>query len=157
MAHTYFKLIHIAAVMIFLGNIITGLFWMRFAVKTRDLKIIRHTMDAIIKLDRYFTVPGVVVITAAGIFAAIYGHFPILGTGWILWSIIMFTISGIVFGVRVAPLQKRIYNMTLDKEMLPDSEWNRFMKLYLQWDIWGIIAILTPMAAFVMMTLKVPS
>lgn len=157
MAHTYFKLIHIAAVMIFLGNIITGLFWMRFAVKTRDLKIIRHTMDAIIKLDRYFTVPGVVVITAAGIFAAIYGHFPILGTRWILWSIIMFTISGIVFGVRVVPLQKRIYNVTLDKEMLLDSEWNRFMKLYLQWDIWGIIAILTPMAAFVMMTLKVPS
>ena len=157
MEHTYFKLIHIAAVMIFLGNIITGLFWMRFAVKTKDLKIIRYTMGAIIKLDRYLTVPGVVVITAAGIFAAIYGHFPILGTGWILWSIIMFSISGVVFGVRVAPLQKRIYNMTVDKEMLSDTEWNRFMKSYFQWDIWGIFAILNPMAAFVMMTLKIPS
>jgi uncharacterized membrane protein len=143
--------------MLFLGNIITGLFWMRFAVRKKDLKIIRHTMNAIIKLDRYFTIPGVVIITAAGIFAAIYGHFPILGTGWILWSIIMFSVSGIVFGVRVAPLQKRIYNLTLNKEMLPDTEWNRFMKLYFQWDIWGIIAILTPMAAFVMMTLKIPS
>lgn len=157
MEHTYFKLIHIAAVMIFLGNIITGLFWMRFAVKTRDVKIIQYAMGVIIKLDRYFTVPGVIVITAAGIFAAIYGHFPILGTGWILWSIIMFSISGIVFAVRVVPLQKRIYNMTVDKEMLMDTEWNRFMKLYFQWDIWGIFAILTPMAAFVMMTLKVPS
>lgn len=157
MEHTYFKLIHIVAVMIFLGNIITGLFWMRFAVKTRDVKIIRYTMRTIIKLDRYFTVPGVVVITAAGIFAAIYGHFPILGTGWILWSIIMFTISGIVFGVRVAPLQKLIHNMTQDKEMLSNTEWNRFMNLYFQWDIWGIIALLTPTVAFVMMILKVPS
>lgn len=69
----------------------------------------------------------------------------------------MFTISGIVFGVRVVPLQERIYNMAADKEMLMDTHWNRFMKSYFQWDVWGIISILPPMAAFVMMTLKVSS
>lgn len=157
MDHTYFKLIHLAAVVIFLGNIITGLFWMRFAVNTQDLNIIRFTIRSIIQLDRYITIPGVVVITAAGIIAALAGHFPILGTGWILWSIIVFIISGVVFIVRVAPLQKRIYNLTLDKDLLPASERTQLMKLTYQWDIWGIIAILTPMAAFVMMTLKIPA
>src|SRR6188768_3959519 len=98
MNYSYLKLIHIIAVVLFLGNIITGLFWMHFAVKTKDLKIIHHTMKVIIVADRYFTIPGVIIITAGGLLAAIYGNYPILRTGWIFWSIVLFSISGIIFG-----------------------------------------------------------
>lgn len=156
MDYSYLKLIHIFSVMIFLGNIITGLFWMRIAVKTKDLKIITFTMKGIRDGDRYFTIPGVLVITAFGFFAAISGHHPILHTGWILWSIIMFSVSGLAFAFKVAPLQKKIYRLTLDKESSTDFDWEYFNKLYLEWDIWGLIALLTPLAAFIMMTLKIP-
>jgi len=156
MNYSYLKLIHLAAVMLFLGNIITGLFWMSFAVKTKDLKIINHTMKGVIKADRYFTIPGVVVITAGGILAAIYGHLPILRTGWIFWSVVMFSVSGLAFAFKVAPLQKKIFNLTLDKEASPDFNWKAFNNTYLAWDIWGAVALLTPLAAFVMMVLKIP-
>jgi len=156
MDYKYLKLFHLIAVMLFLGNIITGLFWMRFAVKAKDLNIIRFAMKSIIKLDRYFTIPGVILITTFGILAAIYGHFPILGTGWILWSIILFTASGIAFGFKVAPLQTKIYNLTLNKENPTDFDWTHFNKVYLAWDIWGFIALILPLAAYVMMTLKIP-
>lgn len=156
MSYSYLKLIHLVAVMIFLGNIIIGLFWMHIAVKTKDIKIISFTMKGIIKADRWFTIPGVIVITAGGFLAAIYGHLPILGTGWIFWSIIMFSISGLAFAFKVVPLQKSIYNLTLNKENSIDFDWANFSKLYVQWDIWGLIALLTPLAAFVMMTLKIP-
>ena len=156
MEYGYLKLIHLIAVMLFLGNIITGLFWMRIAVETKDIRIINFAMKGIIKADRYFTIPGVIVITAGGILAAVYGHFPILTTGWIFWSIIMFTVSGIAFSVKLAPLQKKIYNITLNKETSDDFDWSNFRKLYFEWDIWGLIALLTPLAAFVMMTLKIP-
>ena len=129
---------------------------MHIAVKTKDLKIIAFAMKGIIKADRYFTLPGVVIITAGGFLAAIYGHFPILRTGWIFWSIIMFSISGLAFAFKVAPLQKKIYNLTLNKESSTDYDWENFRKVYLEWDIWGLIALLTPLAAFVMMTLKIP-
>lgn len=142
--------------MIFLGNIITGLFWMRFSVKTKELNIIKHTMKVIMKLDRYFTIPGVIIITAGGLMAAINGHIPILQTGWIFWSIILFSISGLAFAFKVAPLQKKIYNLTLDKESATDFDWANFDKVYLAWDIWALIALITPLAAFVMMTLKIP-
>ena len=155
MDYSYLKLIHLVAVMIFLGNIITGLFWMHIAVKTKDLKIITFTMKGIIKADRYFTIPGVIVITVGGFLAAIYGHFPILRTGWIFWSIIMFSISGLAFAFKVAPLQKRIYHLTF-KGIATDFDWENFGKVYLEWDIWGLIALLSPLAAFVMMTLKIP-
>ena len=67
MDYSYLKLIHLFAVMLFLGNIVTGLFWMRIAVKTKDLKIISFTMKGIITADKYFTIPGVLVITAGGL------------------------------------------------------------------------------------------
>lgn len=156
MEYSYLKLIHLIAVMLFLGNIITGLFWMHIAVKTKDLKIINFTMKGIIKADRYFTIPGVIIITAGGFLAAIYGHLPILKTGWILWSIIMFSISGLAFSFKLAPLQKKIYNLTLNKETSTDFDWSNFSKVYFEWDIWGFIALITPLAAFVMMTLKIP-
>lgn len=156
MTYSYLKIIHLLAVMLFLGNIITGLFWMRLAVKTGHIGTMNFAMKGIRKADQYFTIPGVIVITAFGFLAAIIGKYPILGTGWIFWSIIMFSISGIIFSVWIIPLQKKIYHLTLGKESLTDFEWRRFKNWYKQWDFWGLLAILTPMAAFVMMILKVP-
>ena len=156
MDYSYFKLIHLIAVVIFLGNIITGLFWMRLAVKTKDLKIICHTMNGIIVSDRWFTIPGVFVIIAGGIVSAMYAKLPLLGTGWIFWSIVMFSISGIAFGAKVAPLQKKIFKLASTGENPASFNWGAFMKVYRAWDIWGLVALLTPLAAFVMMILKVP-
>lgn len=155
MIYNYLKLLHLVAVVIFLGNIFTGLFWMHIAVKTKDIKIIFHSICGIIKSDRIFTIPGVIVITAGGLMAAIDGNIPILSTGWIFWSIILFSISGIVFAWKVAPLQKKIYILTSDKTK-NDFDWITLNKVYFEWEIWGLIALLTPIAALVMMTLKIP-
>jgi uncharacterized membrane protein len=156
MAYIYLKLFHIIAVIIFLGNIFTGLFWMHVAVKSKDLKIISHTVKSVIKSDRLFTMPGVILLTTFGIIAAIKSHIPFLSTGWILWSIILFSISGIVFGAKVAPLQKKIMHLTVNQNSTRDFDWNNFNKVYLAWEIWGFIALITPFAALVLMILKIP-
>lgn len=106
--YLWLKLLHIAAVIVFLGNITTGLFWHAHAARTRDPGILAHTMDGIIRSDRLFTMPGVILILLGGIAAAIYGGFPILRTGWILWSLILFSVSGLAFMLRVAPLQRQL-------------------------------------------------
>ena len=102
------KLLHVTAVIAFLGNITTGLFWHAHAARTRDPKLLAHTMDGIIRSDRLFTMPGVFGIITTGIAGAIYGHHPIFHTGWILWTLILFSVSGIIFMVRVAPLQRQL-------------------------------------------------
>lgn len=155
MEYTFYKLLHILAVIIFLGNIITGLFWMHIAVKTKNVVIITHTMKGIIAADNLFTTPGVIVITAAGFMAAIIGHYPILGTGWILWPIILFTLSGIAFMAKVAPLQRKIYSFA-SNTVAGDLDWQQFHALYRSWELWGLAALLTPLAAAVMMILKLP-
>jgi uncharacterized membrane protein len=150
------KVIHIIAVILFMGNIITGLFWKAHADRTRNVKFIAHTMDGLIRADRWFTIPGVVVITAAGIFAAIQAGLPLLRTGWILWSLIAFSASGIAFAWQVAPLQKELLAMTRaagDGEL----DWALYRSKSLRWELWGLFATLAPAIAVVLMVLKRPA
>ena len=39
---------------------------------------------------------------------------------------------------------------------MTDFDWEHFKRVYVKWDIWGLIALLTPLAAFAMMVLKLP-
>jgi len=147
------KLLHVTSVVIFLGNITTGLFWANRAHKTRDFKLIALAFDGIIRSDRLFTGPGVAGILVTGFAGAIVAKYPILSTGWILWPIILFSISGLVFGVWVAPLQRRIR----DAAHAADSTgltWEEYAKQYKKWEKWGLVALITPVAAMVIMVLK---
>src|SRR6188474_3607230 len=83
--YLWLKVIHILAVVMCIGNIVTGVFWHKHAERTRDPRLIAHAMAGVIRSDRLFTMPGVFLILASGIFAAVQGGFPILRTGWILW------------------------------------------------------------------------
>ncbi len=150
------KLIHVFAVIIFLGNITTGLYWMRRADQTGDVLIISFTMKGIITTDKWFTIPGVIIITAGGITAAVQIGLPLLGTGWIFWSLILFSVSGIVFGWKLAPLQKKIVKLTRvqDEKNFDYSLYRSYLK---QWETWGFVALLTPLAAMIMMVLKIPA
>jgi uncharacterized membrane protein len=145
------KVIHVVAVILFMGNIITGLFWKRHADGTRDVAIIAHTMRGLIRADRWFTLPGVVVITVAGFLGAIRAGFPLLRTGWILWSIVAFTLSGLAFAWKVAPLQKELLRLA---GAGPSMDWQTYHSKSLQWELWGLFATVTPLVAVVLMIWK---
>jgi len=150
------KLVHILAVIIFLGNVITGLFWKAHADRTRNVPFIGHTMRGIIRSDRWFTIPGVVVITVAGLFAAVRVGLPILGTGWIFWSLIAFGVSGLAFAFRVAPLQKQLLALASTPADTP-FDWDLYHSRSRQWELWGFVATITPLIAVAMMVLKLPA
>lgn len=150
------KAIHLLAVVAFLGNIVTGLFWMKFARKTNDVKIIHHTAKGLIASDKLFTIPGVLIITAAGFYAAIYGGLPLLRTGWLFWPIILFSLSGIFFAYKVAPLQGKMRRSVEGETSTVVLENGRFDYLMKQWELWGFLAVITPVISFFMMILKWP-
>ena len=150
------KTIHLLAVVAFLGNIATGLFWMRFAVKTNDVRIIHYTAKGIIKSDRLFTIPGVLIITAGGFFAAIYAGVLLLRTGWIFWPIVLFSLSGVFFAYKVAPLQSKMKKHLDNSIQNNNYQAENFMMLLKQWELWAFLAVATPVISFFMMILKWP-
>ena len=148
------KLIHIIAVIAFLGNITTGLFWHAHAARTRAPGLLAHTMDGIIRSDRLFTVPGVIAIIVTGVAATIYGGYPILRTGWILWTLILFSVSGLIFALRVAPLQRELRDLAQAGVQSGAFDYAQYRQLATRWEIWGAAALLTPVAGLVLMVLK---
>lgn len=155
MSYTLWKLVHIAGVVAFLGNITTGLFWAAHAHKQKKFALIGSTFRGIIQSDRWFTIPGVFAILIGGIGAAISGGIPILRTGWIFWSLVLFSVSGLIFGIAVAPLQRKIEQFTLNVPRTEES-WNEYCRIYKRWELWGFLAWLAPVVALVIMVLKAP-
>ena len=148
------KLVHVAAVIVFLGNISMGLFWHAHAARTRDPQLLAHAVDGIVRSDRLFTIPGVVLIIMSGVATAMIGGYSILSTPWILWSLVLFGISGLVFGVRVAPLQVRLRTLARVGAETGHFDWGSYQRLARTWELWGAVALLTPIAALALMVLK---
>src|SRR6202011_2782150 len=105
--------------------------------------IVAHTVDGIIRADRLFTIPGVIFLLIGGIGAAIAGGIPMLSTGWILWSIILFVIAGIAFGpvARVQRLMSAVAHEGMDSGKMSWELYDRFSRV---WDFWGSIALIAP-------------
>ncbi len=152
--YAWLKLVHVIAVVMFIGNIVTGVFWHRHALRTRDPRLIAHAMDGVIRSDRLFTMPGVLVIIASGILAAIQGGLPILRTGWILWSLVLFGISGAVFMAKLGPQQRRMRDAAQAGAASGRFDLAAYERLSKQWDFWGAVATLTPLGALALMVLK---
>jgi uncharacterized membrane protein len=152
--YLWMKLIHILAVVLFLGNIITGLFWHRYAERTRNPRLLAHTMGGIIASDRLFTMPGVLVIIATGVFAAVQGGIPLLRTGWIAWTLLLFGISGATFALRVAPLQRELRAIAEAGANSGSFSFDAYHRLAVKWEIWGAVATATPLAGLALMVLK---
>jgi uncharacterized membrane protein len=148
------KLLHIASAVAFLGNIVTGLFWHALAARTGDARLLLHTMEGIIRSDRWFTLPGAVAITVTGIPLAILAGFPILRTSWIAGGILLFSISGILFGVRVAPLQRQLRDLARAGVGASEFDFARYHALARRWEWWGAAALATPLGTLVLMVFK---
>lgn len=148
------KLVHVSAVIMFIGNMVIGLFWKGHGDRTRNPSVMAHTLEGIIRCDRYFTVPSVLVIIGSGVLMAKLASLSLLGTGWILWSIVLFAISGAAFVWQIAPLQTRLLHLTREVGGPGSLDRAAYRRLSLRWEIWGIFAIATPVAALALMVFR---
>jgi uncharacterized membrane protein len=153
MFYLFLKFLHIACVVIFVGNITTGAFWAAHAHRSRDFRLIASTFDGIIRADRLFTIPAVLGLIITGFGAALVADVSILGTGWVLWGIVLVVISGMSFGRFVAPRQREVARLAHSARS-EEASWNDYEKAYKDWIFWGLVALIAPVAAMLVMVLK---
>ena len=152
MLYLVLKALHVVSVVLFLGNVITGFFWKLHADRG-DLRAREQALDGLIRSDRIFTTPAVLLIIATGVALALLAHIPFLGTPWVLWSIVLFGIAGAVFGARVGPLQKKLLS---NVRAGLAGQWNEaeYRALSQRWRAWGLVATGAPLAALFLMVIK---
>ena len=147
------KALHIVSVVLFLGNIMTGVFWKVHADRTGDLRARAQALDGIIKADRWFTVPGVLLIVATGVSMALLAHLPMLGTLWIAAALALFGVSGLAFGIAVGPLQKKLL-ANVRAGLAGTWDETQYNSLSRAWGLWGIVATAAPLIALFLMVMK---
>ena len=150
------KTVHILSVILFLGNIITGLFWKAHADATRDPRLQAHALAGIIRSDNWFTIPSVLLIIITGVALAMSAGLPLLGTQWIAVSLAAFLISGLLFGIFLGPQQKQLLAMAREAEAGTVPEWPSaaYRRLSTRWEVIGLIAIALPLVALALMVFK---
>jgi len=151
MVYLILVLIHVIAVVIFLGNITIAPFWKANAEKKKDRPLLVNAWEGIIRADKLFTMPGVIILLIFGIGAAAHLQYNFIETSWIFWSIILYVISGAAFMIKVVPIQKKIVALVKDES---NFSWDDYYKLAKQWDIWGSVATITPWIAVILMVIK---
>jgi uncharacterized membrane protein len=153
MLYLLLKSLHVVSVVLFLGNIITGVFWKFHADRGGELRARAQALDGIIASDRWFTLPGVILIVATGVSLALLAGYPLLRTFWIGWSLALFGISGAAFSLFVAPLQKKLL---ANVHAGLAGTWNEgeYNSLSRSWKIWGAVATAAPLVALFLMVFK---
>jgi uncharacterized membrane protein len=153
MLYLVLKSLHIVSVVLFLGNIITGVFWKAHADRMTDLRARAQALDGIIASDRLFTLPGVMLIIVTGVWAALLAHIPLLRTAWVAWSLGLFGLSGVVFSMRIGPLQKKLL---ANVRAGIDGNWDQagYDRFSRSWMLWGLVATGAPLIVVFLMVFK---
>lgn len=155
MSEVEWRLFHVLAVVLFLGNLTTSLFWAAHAGRSRNPSVIAHTFGGIRRADLWFTLPGAIGIVVGGLAAASRFDLPVFGTGWIVWAMGLLGIGLVVIGTVRAGLQRDIQE-ELAGEEADEVAWSEFELLYRYWWTWTLIAIAAPLLAVLLMVYRPP-
>lgn len=145
------RLMHLLGGVLFLGNIFVTAVWMSLVRKSRDAEVVRVGARGILVTDALFTLPGVILLTLNG---GILGtQFFKAGAPWIIVSVILFALSGVVWGAALVPIQKRLARLA---EAIPPHgpvppECDVLIS---KWFRWGGVATLLPFVTLLLMVYK---
>jgi uncharacterized membrane protein len=153
MLYLILKSLHVVSVILFLGNIITGVFWKIHGDAQGDLRAREQALAGIIASDRLFTLPGVVLIIVSGTWMALSAHIPLLSTLWTAAGIWLFLASGLMFSLRVQPLQKQLL-ANVRAGLAGNWDEATYRAMSRAWAIWGGIATLLPLIVIFFMVFK---
>ena len=145
---------HLAGAIIFFANLVAALFWRARAERTGDPVILAFTYRALNAGDLWLTTPSVALILAGGLGAAVRIGLPIVGTGWILWSAVVFGVSGLIFALRVLPLQRRLAQRAETAVRAGGFDRDEHRRQSRRWALWSHLSLLAAVAAVVLMVLR---
>ena len=152
MSYDAFKVVHLAGVVIFLGNIIVTGIWKVMADRTGDPRVIAYAQRLVTITDWIFTAGGVVLILIGA-----YGMVLTAGLdptqSWLALGQSLFVASGVIWVAILIPTQIIQARQAREFEKggaIPESYWRHSRR----WMIWGTIATILPLANLYVMVFK---
>ncbi|MBZ0114436.1 MAG: DUF2269 domain-containing protein [Thermoanaerobaculia bacterium] len=139
---------------LFFSNALAAFFWKWRATVSGEPTVIAHTFRTLMTSDRWITPAAVVLLMTSGIAAALRSGLGLLSTGWILWSLVSLLLSGVLFTVRVLPLQRDLARWTTRSSTSGSFDWVRYRAEARRWSTWAHLSILSAFVALLLMLLR---
>jgi uncharacterized membrane protein len=152
MDYVVVKWMHVVSSTLLFGTGLGSAFYMFFASRTRDPRIVAAVTRYVVIADWVFTTPTVVLQPLTGWYLLHRLGLPI-GTPWVAWSIGLFLVAGAAW-LPVVWMQMRMRDMAresaaADAELPP--AYGRYLRA---WVALGIVAFTALMVVFYLMVAK---
>jgi uncharacterized membrane protein len=152
MDYLLIKWVHIVSSTFLFGTGLGSAFYMFFASRTQDPRVIAVVVRYVVIADWLFTTPTVVLQPASGLALVYKAGFP-LGTPWILWSIVLFVVAGAAW-LPVVWMQLRMRDMAAAAATGGTPLPMRYWRMLRAWIALGVVAFVALVIVFFLMVVK---
>ena len=151
--YSTFKFLHVLGVVLLLGNVTVSAVWKVFANRTANPVIVEFSQRLVTYTDWTLTLGGVLLVAVGGYGMAWAAGMDLL-VGWLLWGQLLFLASGLVWLMRLVPIQ--IEQAAMARLLLDHSEVSaEYRALSRRWIAWGVVATAPLVVATYVMVTKV--
>ncbi|MCR2805866.1 DUF2269 domain-containing protein [Paenibacillus soyae] len=145
--------LHLLGVLLAVGNIVTAAFWKVQADRSGQPAVAHAAARNVMLADYAFTIPGLILIVVSGSMMAERAGMSLTGLNWLTLSLVLFAISGIIWGIFLIPLQRRM--IRLSAECVAEGRLSQaYRAASRSWAIYGTIATLLPIVILYLMVMQ---
>jgi uncharacterized membrane protein len=152
MTYLVVKWLHILSSTLLFGTGLGSAYYMFFASRTRDPRVIASVVKHVVIADWAFTTPTIIIQPLTGFWLMHIAGFP-LTTRWILWSIALYLVAGAAW-LPVVWMQIRMRDMALTAATADTPLPSRYWQFLNAWIGLGIVAFAALVIVFYLMVAK---
>lgn len=152
MTYLVVKWLHIVSSTILFGTGLGSAYYMFFASRTRDTRVIASVVRQVVIADWAFTTPTIILQPLTGLWLMKIAGFPFT-TPWIAWSIALYLLAGAAW-LPVVWMQIRMRDMARASADASTPLPARYWQFLRAWVTLGIVAFLSLVVVFYLMVVK---
>ncbi len=152
MSYLVVKWLHILSSTLLFGTGLGSAFYMFFASRTRDARVIAVVVKHVVIADWIFTTPTIVLQPLTGFWLMHLAGFP-LDSPWIAWSIGLYLLAGAAW-LPVVWMQMRMRDLAAAAASAGGAMPPQYWRYLSYWVALGVVAFLSLVAVFYLMVAK---
>jgi uncharacterized membrane protein len=146
------KWLHILSSTVLFGTGLGSAFYMFFASRTRDPRVIATVVRYVVIADWAFTTPTIILQPATGAYLMHLAGFPVT-LPWIAWSIVLYLLAGAAW-LPVVWMQIRMRDLAVQARDTATELPPRYWRLLRAWVTLGVVAFASLVVVFYLMVAK---
>jgi uncharacterized membrane protein len=148
LSYEWHKVLHIAGVVLFMGNMVAGPVWFSYAYYSKNKELLKFAGRLLELTDMYLTIPGMALTVINGLFlATAFGGSR--NQPWLFYSVILLFVMW-ALSIPVIYIQEKLYSV-IDND--PGNR-GKITGLMILWGVIGTLVMIPPTIIFYFMIAK---